>query len=122
LNAKEDRYYNKSFILVPTENSKIKPPKSKVIERRDYSNFPPLKERPRLGDVLAFQLLELNGWVPEIITKEGTVTNFSNDIVTFHIDPTFNLQENDEEGEEIDKSIFTTTFSSLSNVRLISRK
>lgn len=68
-----DRLENVSYIIQP---ALVPPAPKQVVLKpiRDYGSFPSLKqgEAPRVGDLLAFDILELTDRTPEVVFKVGS--------------------------------------------------
>lgn len=88
------------------------------------------------GDLLSFDMLELNGWSPEFVLKEAVVVHYDSNtnMLTMKIEEPFlskkknnteqeeDYQEEDEEEEDEVSDILEIERTNLANIRLIARK
>jgi hypothetical protein len=124
-----DLQENFSVILKKKKPIKIKPV-------RDYLSFPLLEstDEPKVGNLLAFVMLELCGGSPELVRKEATVLSYNkdHDLITLKLDEAFLVSNNNEnieneniENENIENDesndIIEIERKNLSDIRIINR-
>jgi len=132
----KDTLENKSYFLKPHKATAAPVPTPPIVPKpvRRYETFPLLKNGDaQVGDLLAFNILELTGWVPEVALKEATVLEhdtvqktlklkLSEPFIPKKPEPVEGDEEyEEEEEEEEDLSLMEVQISDLSDIRIIER-
>jgi len=120
--SREPILENKSIFLKTPSKVKVKPV-------REYNSFPLLanNQQPQEGDLLAFEILELNSgsWAPQVNRKEAMVVSYDKlaDTLTLKLDEAFlPSAEITEESQTGSDDFLTIERSDLSDVRIISKR
>ncbi|XP_028395284.1 coilin-like [Dendronephthya gigantea] len=125
---RKDSYTNKSLILESTRvwkdgQTKNSQPATVNVSEKDFSSYPLLHGPPRVGDTIAFKMIELSqSYTPEISRyKEGKVLSFDSPSQVLklkltkesltkvkgdgHVSSKFEIFDNDIEDEEVMEEI-----------------